>query len=119
MWTEGTFWKLLICTETKPIEEVSKAEDQKDELSVTDTPRYVIFSSTLILSLIHKKSDKSLFTISIGETSRNYLIILLVYYLIMWLMKSPKNFEKIAILKIWQLVSFWGGKTHFGKTPLK
>ena len=32
-------------------------------------------------------------------------------------MKSPKNFEKIAILKIGELVSFWGGKTHFGKTP--
>ena len=75
MWTEVTFWKLLTCTETKPIEEVSKAEDQKDELSVTDTPRYVIFSPTLILSLMHKKSDKSLFTISIGETFRNYSII--------------------------------------------
>ena len=34
-------------------------------------------------------------------------------------MRSPKNFEKIAILKIWQLVSFIGGKTHFGKTVLK
>ena len=34
-------------------------------------------------------------------------------------MKSPKNFEKMAILKIWEPVSFWGGKTHFGKTPLK
>ena len=33
----------------------------------------------------------------------------------MCLMKSPKNFEKIAILKIWQLVSFWGVKTHFGE----
>ena len=65
---------MLICTVTKPIEEVSKAEDQKDELSVTDTPRYVIFSPTLILSLIHKKSDKSLFTISIS-ISGNYLII--------------------------------------------
>ena len=29
------------------------------------------------------------------------------------------NFEKVANLKIWQLVSFWGVKTHFGKIPLK
>ena len=29
------------------------------------------------------------------------------FYLIMWLMAPPKNFEKIAILKKWQLVFFW------------
>lgn len=40
---------------------MSKVEDQKDELSVTDTPRYVIFLPTLILSLMHKKRDKSVF----------------------------------------------------------
>ena len=33
----------------------------------------------------------------------------------MCLMKSSKNFEKIAILKIWQLISFWGVKVHFGE----
>ena len=32
----------------------------------------------------------------------------------MWLMKASKNFEKIFILKIGELVSFWGAKTHFG-----
>ena len=37
---------------------------------------------------------------------RKYLILLLAFYLIMWLMKLPKNFEKIAILKIGELVSF-------------
>ena len=41
------------------------------------------------------------------------------YSLIMWLMRSSKNFEKVAILQIWEMVSFRGGKTHFGKTPLK
>ena len=30
-------------------------------------------------------------------------------------MKLPKNFEKVAILKIGEIVSFWGVKTHFGK----
>jgi phage anti-repressor protein len=33
-------------------------------------------------------------------------------------MKAKKNFEKIAILKAQELVSFWGVKTHFGKIPL-
>ena len=37
----------------------------------------------------------------------------------MWLMKLPKNFEKLAILKIGELVSFWGFKTYFGILPLK
>ena len=41
------------------------------------------------------------------KSSENmYLIILLAFYLIMWLMKLPKNFEKIALLKIGELVSF-------------
>ena len=32
----------------------------------------------------------------------------------MWLMKSPKNFEKIAILKIWQLIFLWGVDSYLG-----
>ena len=31
----------------------------------------------------------------------------------MWLMKSSKSFEIIAIIKIWQLVFFLGVKTYF------
>ena len=34
------------------------------------------------------------------KSSKIDFIFLLAFYLIMWLMKSPKNFEKIAILKI-------------------
>jgi hypothetical protein len=34
-------------------------------------------------------------------------------------MKALKNFEKIAILKTQELVSFLGAKTHFGKLTLK
>ena len=41
------------------------------------------------------------------------------FYLIIWLMTSPKNFEKIPILKTWQLVFFWGIKTYFGILPQK
>ena len=53
------------------------------------------------------------------KSSENDLIVLPAYYLIIWLMKAKKNFEKIAILKTRWLVSFWGVKTHFGKMPLK
>ena len=53
----------------------------------------------------------------IKETNLNYIFCLIksseivfiflpAFYLIIWLMTSPKNFEKIAILKIWQLFFF-------------
>ena len=53
------------------------------------------------------------------KSSENCFILVPVFYLIMCLMKALKNFEKIAILKIWELVSLGGGKTHFGKLALK
>ena len=53
------------------------------------------------------------------KSSKNNFIFLLVFYLIMCLMKAPKNFGKIAILKIWELISLGGVKTHFGKLALK
>ena len=53
------------------------------------------------------------------KSSKKYSILLLPFYLIMCLMKSSKNFEKVPILKIWQLISFWSVKTHFGETSLK
>jgi hypothetical protein len=34
-------------------------------------------------------------------------------------MEALNNFEKIAILKTQELVSFSGAKTHFGKLTLK
>ena len=52
------------------------------------------------------------------KSSENGFIPVPAFYLIMC-MKAPKNFEKIAILKIWELVSLGGGKTHFGKLALK
>ena len=41
------------------------------------------------------------------------------FHLIIWVIASTKNFEKIAILKIWQLDFFRGFKTYFGVLPLK
>ena len=41
------------------------------------------------------------------ETFRNYLVFSSAYSLIMWLMRSPKNFEKIAILKLNLPLKYW------------
>jgi hypothetical protein len=53
------------------------------------------------------------------KTSEIIFIFLTEFYLILWLMTSLKNFEKILILKTWQLFFFWGIKTCFGILPLK
>ena len=50
---------------------------------------------------------------SLSDFPGIYSIFFPAFCPIMFLMKPPKNFEKIAILKIWELVSFWGVKTHF------
>ena len=49
------------------------------------------------------------------KSSEIVFIFLSAFYLIMWLMTSPKNFEKMSILKIWQLDFFWGVKIYLGK----
>ena len=49
------------------------------------------------------------------KSSEKYFVLLPAYYLIMRLMKLQKNFEKIAILKIGELVSFLGLKIQFGE----
>ena len=48
---------------------------------------------------------------------RKRFCFLPAFYLIMCLMKAPKNLKKV-IFKTQELVSFWGVKTHFGKLPL-
>ena len=61
------------------------------------------------------KGHNLLFYFLFSEKFRKCFIILPAFNLIMWLMKLPKNFEKIVILKIGELVSFWDVKTYFGK----
>ena len=46
------------------------------------------------------KGHKSKFAIVNDERFRNCFIFLPAYSLIIYVMRSPKNFEKIAILKI-------------------
>ena len=53
------------------------------------------------------------------KSSGSNFIFLPAFYLINWVMKAPKNFGKITILKIWELISLGGVKTHFGKLALK
>ena len=48
-----------------------------------------------------------------------FFILLPAFSLTIWLMTSQKNFEKLVILKIWQLVFLRGVKTYFGILPLK
>jgi hypothetical protein len=62
-----------------------------------------------------KVYSKTLLMFSSGSN----FIFLLVFYLIMWVMKAPKNFGKITILKIRELISLGGLKTHLGKLALK
>ena len=50
---------------------------------------------------------------------KDWFYFLPAFYLIMWLMASPHNFEKIDILKKWQLVFYLGVKTYFGEISLK
>ena len=51
-------------------------------------------------SLIQYKGYNSKLKFFDGEQFRKYFISLPAFYLIIWLMKSPKNFEKTSILKI-------------------
>ena len=53
------------------------------------------------------------------KSSKDNFIFLLVFHLIMCLMNAAKNFGNIAILKICELISLGGVKTHFGKLALK
>ena len=74
-----------------------------------------IFMYSLSAFKWHKSSIKNLWV----KSSEIELIFWPAFYLIIWLIASPKNFEKIAILKIWQLVFFGGVKIYFGELLLK
>ena len=76
-------------------------------------------SSFLNILWVHINATKVIPKKLLVKSSENGFILVPAFYLIMCLMKAPKNFENIAILKIWELVSFGGGKTHFGKLALK
>ena len=62
-----------------------------------------------------KKGHNLLSYFLFSKKFRKYIILLPAFYLIIWLMKLPKNFEKIAILKIGELVFSLGVKIQLGK----
>ena len=68
---------------------------------------------------MHEKRDKSKFKFFIIEKFKKKNILLPAFHLIIWAMKQPIDFEKVATLTIYQLFSFRGIKTHFGKLALK
>ena len=86
---------------------------------LTHFKKFVKSRHVFIYSLIQFKGYSTKFKFFDGLQLRKYFISLLAFHLIIWLMKSPKNFEKTSILKIWWLVFFRGVKTHFGEIPLK
>ena len=77
----------------------------------------ILMSSHIDLCI--KRETKLASEFLLVKSSENNFISLPAYYLIIWLMKAKKNFAKLAILKTGGLVSFWGVKIHFDKTPLK
>ena len=72
-----------------------------------------------LVKIATKKQYKFKFNILFNKKFKNWFYFLSAFYLIMWLMASSKNFEKLAVLKKWQLVFFWDVKAYFGETPLK
>ena len=73
----------------------------------------------LLIVCLNSNVTKAYSKSSEVKSSENSFIFLPAFYLIMCLMKAPKNFEKIAILKTQELISFLGAKTHIGKLALK
>ena len=64
--------------------------------------------------LCAKKTESTIFKNCINKKFRKqFYLFLIVLYLIMWLMKALKNFGKIAVLKIWELVFLGGVKTSY------
>ena len=61
------------------------------------------------------KSTKLYSKMLLVKSSENNFVFLPVFYLIMWLIKASKNFGKMSVLKICELISLGGVKTHFGK----
>ena len=77
------------------------------------------FKNWVSKDLLETKRTKVHLKILLMKTSENNFICLPVFCLILCLMKALKNFEKVSILKIWELVSLVGVKTHFCKIALK
>ena len=96
-----------------------------DWLKFTSSSLWLVQKVTWLVDLINALNRSSLWMItqpfcflpyySMTQVNSKFLLMKSSEkYLIMWLMISPMNFEKIAIFKIRQLVFFWGGKIHFG-----
>ena len=77
--------------------------------------RFIFKTYSLSAFKWHKSNIKNLWM----KSPEIGFIFIPAFYLIIWLMTSSNNFEKISILKIWQLIFFWVVKIYFGKFLLK
>ena len=75
--------------------------------------RHSCYMSTKVCPIENNTNLNSFFYLI--KSSKIDLIFLPAFYMIMWLMASPNNFEKIATLKKWLLVFYWCAKTYFGE----
>ena len=73
--------------------------------------RHSCYMSTKVCPIENNTNLNSIFYVT--KSSKISFIFLPAFHLIIWLIASPKNFEKIANLKVWQLISLWCSKTHF------
>ena len=93
------------------VREVGQDWQDKTETMFLDLATF-IFSSK-VCTIKNNTNLNSIFCLI--KSSKIDFIFLPAFYLIIWLMTLSKSFEKIAILKMWGLFSFWGVKIHFGE----
>ena len=72
---------------------------------------YLLWSIVCSYIKVTKVNSKML----LMKSSKKDFVFLPAFYLVMCLMKAPKNFWEIVIVKAQELVYFWGLKTRFGK----
>ena len=68
---------------------------------------------------MHKKTEKSKSRFFIYKKLKKQFYLFTCILNGYFFNESQKNFGEIAILKIWELISVGGAKTHFGKIALK
>jgi hypothetical protein len=82
-------------SEKVPTEDSKSNEADEDSIQLGEEGK-----EFTMYSLIQYKGHNSKLNFFYGVHFRKYFVSLPAFYLIIWLMQSPKNFEKTFILKI-------------------
>ena len=88
----------LVIAKMDPLSLIVQVCNDNYKVFLILNPRFLLCKPYYRLDTL--KGHQSKFVIVNGETFRNCFISLTAYSLIIWVMRPPKNFEKIAILKI-------------------